>query len=150
MMQQTLLGLVSCETLDQIALASQLDLQVLDRESPQILSNRHPFLPGMSDRQLITMLQMEGAFYTLCTLAAAVGLGSLAGYPLFLYAKKAGMFEISRYHYPWQAAVAVSAALLLIQAGSHMGSPCGNYQYHTTPSSSCKSAICISICNIPT
>ncbi len=30
MMQQTLLGLVSCETLDQIALASQLDLQVLD------------------------------------------------------------------------------------------------------------------------
>ena len=76
---------------------------------------------GMSDRQLITMLQMEGAFYTLCTLAAAVGLGSLAGYPLFLYAKKAGMFEISRYHYPWQAAVAVSAALLLIQAGLVFG-----------------------------
>lgn len=31
MLQQTLSGLLSCETLDQIALASQLDLQVLDR-----------------------------------------------------------------------------------------------------------------------
>lgn len=76
---------------------------------------------GMSDRQLMKMLQIEGLFYTLGTLAATIGLGSLAGYPLFLYAKKAGMFEISNYHYPWAAAVTVSVVLLLIQAGLTLG-----------------------------
>ena len=70
---------------------------------------------GMSDGQLMKMFQMEGMFYTLGTLAFSIGLGSLAGYPLFLYAKKGGMFEISTYHYPWVAAVAVSAVLLLLQ-----------------------------------
>lgn len=70
---------------------------------------------GMSDAQLVKMLQMEGLFYTLGTLVISVGLGSLAGYPVFLYAKKTGMFDISAYHYPITAAVTVSAVLLLIQ-----------------------------------
>lgn len=71
---------------------------------------------GMSDRQLMKMLQMEGLFYTLGTLAITIGLGSLAGYPVFLYAKYAGMFQITTYHYPWAAAVIVSVVLLLVQA----------------------------------
>lgn len=70
---------------------------------------------GMSDRQLARMLQMEGLFYTLGTLAITVGLGSLAGYPLFRYAKSTGMFEITTYHYPWAAAVIVTIVLLLVQ-----------------------------------
>ncbi len=70
---------------------------------------------GMSDSQLVKTLQMEGLFYTLTTLLIAVGLGSLAGYPLFLYAKRRGIFEIQTYHYPAAAAVIMSAALLLIQ-----------------------------------
>ena len=38
---------------------------------------------GMSDRQLMKMLQLEGIFYTVGTLIISIGLGSLAGYPLF-------------------------------------------------------------------
>lgn len=71
---------------------------------------------GMSDRQLMKMLQMEGLFYTLGTLAITIGMGSLAGYPLFRYAKRTGMFEITTYHYPWAAAVTASVVLLLVQA----------------------------------
>lgn len=70
---------------------------------------------GMSDGQLMKMLQLEGIFYTLGTLLISVGLGSLAGYPVFLYAKKEGMFEIATYHYPITAAVIVSVVLLLVQ-----------------------------------
>ena len=61
------------------------------------------------------MLQMEGLFYTAGTLLLAVGGGSLAGYPVFLYAKSNGMFNISNYHYPIVAAIVVSVALLLVQ-----------------------------------
>lgn len=70
---------------------------------------------GMSDRQLMGMLQMEGLFYTLGTLLISVGLGSLLGYPVFRYAKWMGLFQITTYHYPVTAAVVVSTALLLIQ-----------------------------------
>ncbi|MEH2945577.1 FtsX-like permease family protein [Sporofaciens sp. JLR.KK001] len=70
---------------------------------------------GMSDSQLMKMLQLEGLFYTAGTLAISVGLGSLAGYPVFLYAKKHGMFNISAYHYPAAAAVVVSIVLLALQ-----------------------------------
>ena len=70
---------------------------------------------GMSDIQLMKMLQMEGLFYTAGTLLLSVGGGSLAGYPVFLYAKANGMFNISNYHYPTAAALVVSGALLLIQ-----------------------------------
>ena len=76
---------------------------------------------GMSDGQLMKMLQIEGMFYTFSTLAVAIGLGSLMGYPLFLYAKKTGMFEVSTYHYPWAAAVIISVTLLLIQIGLALG-----------------------------
>lgn len=70
---------------------------------------------GMSDAQLMKMLQLEGLFYTAGTLAISVGLGSLAGYPVFLYAKKHGMFNISAYHYPAAAAIVVSIVLLVLQ-----------------------------------
>ena len=71
---------------------------------------------GMSDRQLVKMLQQEGLFYTLGTLAVAVGAGSLIGYPVFLHAKAEKMFEITTYHYPFTAAVVVSVTLLAVQA----------------------------------
>ncbi len=62
---------------------------------------------GMSDRQLMKMLQLEGIFYTVGTLIISIGVGSLAGYPLFLYAKRTGMFDISTYHYPVTAAIII-------------------------------------------
>ncbi len=70
---------------------------------------------GMSDGQLVAMLQMEGLFYTLGTLVLSVGGGSLLGYPVFLWAKRNGMFSIRYYHYPLEAAVIVALILLLIQ-----------------------------------
>ena len=70
---------------------------------------------GMSDRQLMRMLQLEGLFYTAGTLVISIGLGSLLGYPLFLYAKQVGLFNISTYHYPAAAAVIIAATLFVIQ-----------------------------------
>lgn len=70
---------------------------------------------GMSGRQLMKMLQYEGLFYTAGTLLVSVGLGSLAGYPVFLYAKRTGIFDISTYHYPVAAAVIISVTLLAVQ-----------------------------------
>ncbi len=70
---------------------------------------------GMSDSQLMKMLQLEGLFYTACTLLLSVGFGSIAGYPVFLYAKANGMFNITNYHYPALAAAIVSASLITIQ-----------------------------------
>lgn len=70
---------------------------------------------GMSDRQLMKMLQLEGIFYTVGTLIISIGVGSLAGYPLFLYAKRAGMFDISTYHYPVTAAIIIILTLFVIQ-----------------------------------
>lgn len=70
---------------------------------------------GMSDRQLMKMLQLEGIFYTVGTLIISIGVGSLAGYPLFLYAKRTGMFDISTYHYPVTAAIIIFLTLFVIQ-----------------------------------
>lgn len=70
---------------------------------------------GMSDRQLMKMLQLVGIFYTVGTLIISIGVGSLAGYPLFLYAKRTGMFDISTYHYPVTAAIIIILTLFVIQ-----------------------------------
>ena len=70
---------------------------------------------GMSDRQLMKMLQLEGIFYTVGTLIISIGVGSLAGYPLFLYAKRTGRFDISTYHYPVTAAIIIILTLFVIQ-----------------------------------
>lgn len=70
---------------------------------------------GMSDRQLMKMLQLEGIFYTVGTLIISIGVGSLAGYPLFLYAKRTGMFDISTYHYPVTVAIIIILTLFVIQ-----------------------------------
>ena len=70
---------------------------------------------GMSDTQLLKMLQLEGLFYTAGTLIVAVGGGSLAGYPVFLWAREHGMFSIRNYHYPLGATLIMVALLVLVQ-----------------------------------
>lgn len=71
---------------------------------------------GMSDLQLQKMLQLEGLFYTVGTLLVAVGGGSAVGYPVFLWAKDAGMFNIRYYHYPLEATLLMILVLVLVQA----------------------------------
>lgn len=70
---------------------------------------------GMSDLQLQKMLQLEGLFYTAGTLLAAVGGGSVAGYPVFLWARDSGMFNIRNYHYPLTATLIMTAVLVSVQ-----------------------------------
>lgn len=70
---------------------------------------------GMSDNQLVRLLELEGLFYTAGALLLSLGVGSALGYPVFLWAKKNGIFSISQYHYPVTAAVLISVVLLLIQ-----------------------------------
>lgn len=70
---------------------------------------------GMSDLQLLKMLQFEGLFYTAGTLLVAVGGGSVVGYPVFLWAKDHGMFNIRNYHYPLTATIVMIAVLVFVQ-----------------------------------
>lgn len=69
---------------------------------------------GMSDVQLLKMLQLEGLFYTAGTLIVAVGGGSVAGYPVFLWAREHGMFSIRNYHYPLGATLIMVALLVFV------------------------------------
>ena len=70
---------------------------------------------GMSEKQLIRMLQLEGIIYTLGTLAVSVGIGSLVGYGAFLYAKTKHMFQISEYHFPVVPAVLLICVVAFLQ-----------------------------------
>lgn len=70
---------------------------------------------GMSGRQTVRMLQMEGLFYTLGTLVLSLGLGSLLGYGAFLRVKKEGIMSITTYQYPVLPAVVLALTVLAVQ-----------------------------------
>ena len=70
---------------------------------------------GMSEKQLVRMLQLEGLFYTAGTLLVALGIGSLAGYGIFLYAKAENMMNITVYHYPGIQAAVLAVAVAALQ-----------------------------------
>lgn len=70
---------------------------------------------GMSGRQTVRMLQVEGLFYTLGTLALSLGLGSLLGYAAFVWSKEEGIMSITTYQYPVIPAVILSLTVLAVQ-----------------------------------
>lgn len=70
---------------------------------------------GMSDRQTVRMLQMEGMFYTLGTLLLSLGIGSIAGYGLFRKMRADGMFSIKYYEYPVIPALVLVIVVVLLQ-----------------------------------
>ncbi len=70
---------------------------------------------GMSEKQLIRMLQMEGIFYTLGTLVVSIGLGGIAGYGVFLYARAEGLFSITTYHYPFVQTIILAVIVAVLQ-----------------------------------
>ena len=70
---------------------------------------------GMSARQTVNMLQMEGLFYTAGTLALSLGVGSLAGYGVFLWAREEQLMSIKFYHYPVLPAIILSLTVLIVQ-----------------------------------
>lgn len=70
---------------------------------------------GMSEKQLVRMMQLEGLFYTAGTLLVSLGVGSLAGYGVFLYAKADNMMNISVYHFPVVPAVLLALTVAVLQ-----------------------------------
>lgn len=70
---------------------------------------------GMSGNQMLKMLQMEGLFYTVGTVAMALGIGSLAGYGAFLWAKVNSIMAIQTYHYPVKPAIVLVIVVLAVQ-----------------------------------
>lgn len=70
---------------------------------------------GMSDRQTVRMLQLEGLVYTVGTLILSLGVGSLTGYALFLKAREEGVFGVRYYEYPVVPAVILIVVVLLLQ-----------------------------------
>lgn len=70
---------------------------------------------GMSGRQTFRMLQMEGLFYTAGTLFMSLGIGSIAGYGVFLWAKEGQIMSIKFYHYPVLPAYILALTVLLVQ-----------------------------------
>lgn len=70
---------------------------------------------GLSEHQLLTMLQAEGLFYTAGALLLSLGVGSLAGYGMFLWAKADGMFNMQFYHYPTEAVLVMVGIIVGIQ-----------------------------------
>ena len=72
---------------------------------------------GMSQRQLVKMLQLEGIFYTVGTLIVSLGIGSLAGYGVFLYAKAENIMNITEYHYPVIPMVILVIFVAMVQIG---------------------------------
>lgn len=70
---------------------------------------------GLSDRQLIRMLQMESMVYTAGTLLLSVTIGGGAGYAVFRYAKEQGLYVGNVYHYPVVQTVILVIIILVIQ-----------------------------------
>lgn len=70
---------------------------------------------GLSDRQMVKMLQMEGLYYTAGTVILSLGVGNLAGYAAFLYWKSEGMSGIKTYQYPLGPTIILILVILAVQ-----------------------------------
>lgn len=70
---------------------------------------------GMSGRQTVRMLQMEGLVYTAGTFLLSVGVGSVAGYGLFLWAKEEGFMSVRTYHYPVLPVAVLTCLMITVQ-----------------------------------
>lgn len=70
---------------------------------------------GLSDKQMLRMLQLEGLFYTAGTLLLGLGLGNFFGYLCFLSAKENHIMDIRVYHYPLLPTIALTLTILVIQ-----------------------------------
>jgi len=70
---------------------------------------------GLSGKQTVRMLQLEGLFYTAGTLLLSVGAGSIAGYGCFLWARAESIMSIRTYAYPVVPVVILAAIILVVQ-----------------------------------
>ena len=66
----------------------------------------------------LSMLHLESAFYTIGTLVVAIAGGSIAAYPIFLWAKDNGFFNIRSFHYPLEAICIMVLVLAIVQVAT--------------------------------
>lgn len=70
---------------------------------------------GLSEKQMVRMLQMEGLFYTVGTLVISLGLGCPMGYAAYLYALDSRMLDIVNYHFPLTQVLVLILVVALLQ-----------------------------------
>lgn len=71
---------------------------------------------GLSDRQLVRMLLLEGLFFSAGALVLALTLGSIGGYGVFLWGRSGGLLSVREFHYPVLEAALMAGAIVLGQA----------------------------------
>ena len=72
---------------------------------------------GLSEKQLFTLFQMEGLFYTLGTLLLSLVFGSLAGFLFFRWARDTGFLSIVSFHYPFAQTLLLFLVIMIVQFG---------------------------------
>lgn len=70
---------------------------------------------GLSEKQLIQMLQLESAFYTLGTFLISIGIGLLAGYGVVSHMIRKELMNLTAYHFPFLQTVIFIAVLAAVQ-----------------------------------
>lgn len=70
---------------------------------------------GLSEKQLIQMLQLESAVYTCGTFLISIGIGLLAGYGVVSYMIKQELMNLTNYHFPLLQTVIFVAILAAVQ-----------------------------------
>lgn len=70
---------------------------------------------GLSNKQLTKMLAGEGMVYMAGTLIAAMTVGNLLGYLVFLWGKETSFMSVTEYHYPVWESLGLALVLVLGQ-----------------------------------
>lgn len=70
---------------------------------------------GLSNRQLVRMLQMEGLVFTIGTLVLSLTLGNGLGYAAYLWMKKEHIMAVLHYHFPYRETMFFVGGLVLLQ-----------------------------------
>lgn len=70
---------------------------------------------GLTNKQLVKMIQAEGLVFTIGTLIVSLTVGNVFGYWFFLYAKDKGIIGVNTYHFPLVEIVIMVVVLLGMQ-----------------------------------
>jgi putative ABC transport system permease protein len=70
---------------------------------------------GMTERQVNSMLQLEGLIFTIGTLFVALSIGNILGYQAFVKCKEKGIVGINLYHIPIAELGIMIGAILVLQ-----------------------------------
>ena len=70
---------------------------------------------GMSNRQMKRMLQTEGLVYAGGILLLGIGIGSVLGYLVYIYAESNALLQIRVYQYPLVQVLLMAVLVIAVQ-----------------------------------